>query len=203
MPRMTRTRLKNITRGLTQAGSLFPHQMAFTLLIPLRALLLSPAELLRRLHPTADSRILEVGCGPGYFSPALARAVPQGELVLADIQPEMLAIARRRLQKRHLANVAYHLCDGHHFPFADSSFDRIVLVTVLGEVRDHSAYLHEFARLLKDDGLLSISETAGDPDKLDQQELIALLATHGFTPVRQYGNRRNYTVNFAVADTKR
>jgi type 11 methyltransferase len=133
----------------------------------------------------------------------LARAVPQGELVLADIQPEMLAIARRRLQKRHLANVAYHLCDGHHFPFADSSFDRIVLVTVLGEVRDHSAYLHEFARLLKDDGLLSISETAGDPDKLDQQELIALLATHGFTPVRQYGNRRNYTVNFAVADTKR
>ena len=47
--------------------------MAFTLLIPLRALLLSPAELLRRLHPTADSRILEVGCGPGYFSPALAQ----------------------------------------------------------------------------------------------------------------------------------
>ena len=193
---MTRTRLKNITRGLTQAGSLFPHQMAFTLLIPLRALLLSPAELLRRLQPTADSRILEVGCGPGYFSPALARAVPQGELVLADIQPEMLAIARRRLEKRHITNTTCQLCNG-------SSFGRIVLVTVLGEVRDRSAYLREFARLLKDDGLLSISETAGDPDKLDQQELIALLATHGFTPVRQYGNRRNYTVNFAVADTKR
>ena len=200
---MAGARLKNILCGLTRPGQLFPHQLAFTLLIPLRALLLSPAELLRRLQPTADQRILEVGCGPGYFSPALAHAVPQGELVLADIQPEMLAIARRRLQKRHLANVAYHLCDGHHFPFADSSFDRIVLVTVLGEVRDRSAYLREFARLLKDDGLLSISETAGDPDKLDQQELIALLATHGFTPVRQYGNRRNYTVNFAVADTKR
>lgn len=200
---MAGARLKNILRGLTRPGQIFPHQMAFTLLIPLRALLLSPAELLRRLHPAADHRILEVGCGPGYFSPVLARAVPQGELVLADIQPEMLAIARRRLQKRYLANVAYHLCDGHHFPFADSSFDRIVLVCVLGEIAEHSAYLREFARLLKDDGLLSISETAGDPDKLDQQELIALLATHGFTPVRQYGNRRNYTVNFAVADTKR
>ena len=196
MPRMTRTRLKNITRGLTQAGSLFPHQMAFTLLIPLRALLLSPAELLRRLHPTADSRILEVGCGPGYFSPALARAVPQGELVLADIQPEMLAIARRRLEKRHITNTSCQLCNG-------SSFGRIVLVTVLGEVRDRSAYLREFARLLTHDGLLSISEAAGDPDKLEQGELIALLTAHGFTPVRQYGNRRNYTVNFAVADTKR
>ena len=193
---MTRTRLKNITRGLTQAGSLFPHQMAFTLLIPLRALLLSPAELLRRLQPTADSRILEVGCGPGYFSPALARAVPQGELVLADIQPEMLAIARRRLEKRHITNTSCQLCNG-------SSFGRIVLVTVLGEVRDRSAYLREFARLLTHDGLLSISEAAGDPDKLEQGELIALLTAHGFTPVRQYGNRRNYTVNFAVADTKR
>ena len=177
--------------------------MAFTLLIPLRALLLSPAELLRRLHPTADSRILEVGCGSGYFSPALARAVPQGELVLADIQPEMLAIARRRLEKRHITNTTCQLCNGSSFPFADNSFDRIVLVCVLGEIAERSAYLREFARLLKDDGLLSISETAGDPDKLDQQELIALLATHGFTPVRQYGNRRNYTVNFAVADTKR
>ena len=170
--------------------------MAFTLLIPLRALLLSPAELLRRLQPTADSRILEVGCGPGYFSPALARAVPQGELVLADIQPEMLAIARRRLEKRHITNTSCQLCNG-------SSFGRIVLVTVLGEVRDRSAYLREFARLLTHDGLLSISEAAGDPDKLEQGELIALLTAHGFTPVRQYGNRRNYTVNFAVADTKR
>ena len=144
-----------------------------------------------------------MGCGPGYFSPALARAVPQGELVLADIQPEMLAIARRRLEKRHITNTTCQLCNGSSFPFADNSFDRIVLVCVLGEIAERSAYLREFARLLKDDGLLSISETAGDPDKLDQQELIALLATHGFTPVRQYGNRRNYTVNFAVADTKR
>lgn len=78
-----------------------------------------------------------------------------------------------------------------------------MLVCVLGEIAERSAYLSEFARLLKDDGLLSISETAGDPDKLDQQELIALLATHGFKPVNQYGNRRNYTINFAVADTGR
>ena len=129
--------------------------------------------------------------------------MPQGELVLADIQPEMLAIARRRLEKRHITNTSCQLCNGSSFPFADSSFDRIVLVTVLGEVRDRSAYLREFARLLTHDGLLSISEAAGDPDKLEQGELIALLTAHGFTPVRQYGNRRNYTVNFAVADTKR
>ena len=56
--------LKNILCGLTRPGQLFPHQLAFTLLIPLRALLLSPAELLRRLHPSADSRYPESGLWP-------------------------------------------------------------------------------------------------------------------------------------------
>ena len=82
-----------------------------------------------------------MGCGPGYFSPVLARAVPQGELVLADIQPEMLAIARRRLEKRHITNTTCQLCNGSSFPFADNSFDRIGLVCVLGEIAERSANL--------------------------------------------------------------
>lgn len=192
--------LKTIWQGLSQPGRLFPHQLAFTLLIPLRNWALSPAELVRRLDLCPDSRILEVGCGPGYFSPALARAVPQGEVVLADIQPEMLAKARRRLEKRGIANAAYHLCDGSRFPFADCSFDRIVLVTVLGEVADQAAYLAEFRRLLAPKGRLSISESAGDADKLSRAELTKLLARHGFAPVQQFGNERNYTLNFGKTD---
>lgn len=105
---MLRT-LKTIWHGLTAKGALFPHQLAFTLLIPLRNWALSPAELVRRLELQPQQRILEVGCGPGYFSPALARAVPQGSLVLADIQPEMLAKARQRLEKRRITNTEYRI----------------------------------------------------------------------------------------------
>ena len=196
---MLRT-LKTIWHGLTAKGALFPHQLAFTLLIPLRNWALSPAELVRRLELQPQQRILEVGCGPGYFSPVLARAVPQGSLVLADIQPEMLAKARQRLEKRHITNAKYHLCSGSSFPFASGSFHRIVLVTVLGEVADQAAYLAEFHRLLAPDGLLSISEAAGDADKLSRAELIQLLEQYGFTPVQQFGNERNYTLNFSKTD---
>ena len=196
---MLRT-LKTIWHGLTAKGALFPHQLAFTLLIPLRNWALSPAELVRRLDLQPQQRILEVGCGPGYFSPALARAVPQGSLVLADIQPEMLAKARQRLEKRHITNAEYHLCSGSSFPFARGSFHRIVLVTVLGEVAEQAAYLAEFHRLLAPDGLLSISEAAGDADKLSRTELIQLLEQYGFSPVQQFGNDRNYTLNFGKTD---
>ena len=148
--------LKSIWQGLTQKGKIFPHQLAFTLLIPLRNWALSPQQIVQRLHLAPHHRILEVGCGAGYFSPKLAQSVPQGRLVAADIQPEMLAYTEKRLRRRHIDNVDYYLCDGTHFDFPDQSFDRIVLITVLGEVANQAEYLAEFRRLLRPDGLLSV-----------------------------------------------
>ena len=77
--------LKSIWQGLTQKGKIFPHQLAFTLLITLRNWALSPQQIVQRLHLAPHHSILEVGCGAGYFSPTLAQSVPQGRLVAADI----------------------------------------------------------------------------------------------------------------------
>lgn len=194
------TTLKTIWQGLTQKGKVFPHQLAFTLLIPLRNLALSPRQVVERLHLLPQHRVLEVGCGAGYFSPALAQAVPQGELVLADIQPEMLAYAQKRLAKRPIRNTRYYLCQGTPFDFPDRSFDRIVLITVLGEIADQAAYLQEFHRLLRPDGIVSISETAGDPDKLSRAQLTALMQAHQFVLTQSYGTEKNYTLNFQAAN---
>ena len=194
---------KSIWQGLTQKGNIFPHQLAFTLLIPLRNWALSPQEIVQRLHLAPYHSILEVGCGAGYFSPTLAQSVPQGRLVAADIQPEMLAYTEKRLRRRHIDNVDYYLCDGTHFDFPDQSFDRIVLITVLGEVANQAEYLAEFRRLLCADGLLSVSETAGDPDKPSRAELRELMRQNGFKVAGEYGSERNFTLNFKVACTER
>lgn len=50
--------------------------------------------------------------------------------------------------------------------------------------------------MLKPGGILSISESAGDPDKMSPEELRELAVTSGFEFYRIYGNRRNYTINF-------
>ena len=191
--------LKTIWQGLTQKGTVFPHQLAFTLLIPLRNLALSPRQVVARLHLLPQHRVLEMGCGAGYFSPALAQAVPQGELVLADIQPQMLAYAQKRLAKRAIGNAQFYLCQGTPFTLPSRSFDRIVLIAVLGEIADPAAYLQEFRRLLRPDGIVSISETAGDPDKLSRAELTALMQSHQFVLCQSYGTEKNYTLNFQAA----
>jgi len=174
----------------------FPHEWAFTLLVPLRNLFLSPKKLLKRLDLNPSDRVLEVGSGPGYFSPAVAAHLSRGSLVLADIQQEMLDYAAKRMRAKGMANVEYYLCDGEVFDFPDASFDVIFLVTVLGEVENKDAYLREFSRLLKPRGLLSISELAGDPDKMQPREIEEIALPQGFEVQKLYGSPRNYTLNF-------
>ena len=78
----------------------FPYQFAFTLLIPIRSIFLSPQNLIERLELKERDNVLEVGAGPGYFSLKVAKFLKNGRLTLADIQQEMLDIAKKRLAKR-------------------------------------------------------------------------------------------------------
>ena len=184
-----------ITKRFVSKG-IFPYQYAFTLLIPLRNIFLSPKQLINRLELTDRMNVLEVGPGPGYYSPAIAKILTNGKLVLADIQKEMLDFSKKRLEKKGITNVEYYLCDGSTFHFRDETFDRIFLVSVLGEVGNKENYLHEFYRILKYDGILSISELPGDPDRLTIEEVKTLTGKHGFEFYKLYGSKRNYTINF-------
>jgi len=174
----------------------FPHQMAFTLLIPFRNFTFSPKQLVSRLYLEENYKVLEVGPGPGYFSTRVARALPDGKLVLADIQQEMLEKARKRLNRKGLANVEYYLCNGDKFDLPTEYFDVIFLVTVIGEIENKGLYIKEFSRMLKDGGLLSISELKGDPDKLAPAEVRDLVKGSGFVYDTISGNEDNYTISF-------
>ncbi len=174
----------------------FPYQMAFTLLIPFRNIFLSPKKLIKRLELKDDFKVLELGPGPGYFSIPVARSLPFGKLVLADIQQEMLDHAKKRISKRAITNVEYHLCNGENFNFPDNSFSRIYMVTVIGEVENKVEYFDESYRMLTKNGILSITELAGDPDKLKIEDVKELAYNSNFKFHNLYGNDKNYTINF-------
>jgi ubiquinone/menaquinone biosynthesis C-methylase UbiE len=187
--------MANKNKSFSSKG-IFPHRWAFTLLFPLRNLILSPKELINRMNLELEMKVLEVGPGPGYFSVPVAKFLKNGKLVLADIQPEMLGKARIRIEKRKLSNVTYYLCDGQNFELPGNHFDRIFMVTVLGEVENREQYLSEFYRMLKPGGILSVSEQAGDPDKLSIEETKQLAENCGFRFDELFGNKRNFTINF-------
>ena len=186
---------QEILKRVTSKG-VFPYQWAFTLLLPLRNIFFSPKQLIKRIGLKEDFIVLELGPGPGYFSIPVAKKLRNGMLYLADIQQEMLDYAKKRFEKRKLKNVEYYLCNGKTFDFKDNSFDIIYMVTVIGEVENKDEYIHEFYRILKPNGVLSITELAGDPDKISIDELRDLIEKHNFKFCNKFGNKRNFTINF-------
>lgn len=175
---------------------IYPAKYAIWLLLPFRALTLSPKRLVRRMGIKRTDTVLEIGCGPGYFSPTVARHLSGGKLVLFDYQSEMLDIAERRLKTRRLPNYERHQGDAKALPFADASFDAAYLVTVLGEVGDPALALAEARRVLKPGGLLSVSELAGDPDYIRFDALKQMAVGAGLIFKKRFGPRFAYTANF-------
>ncbi|MGN6517044.1 MAG: class I SAM-dependent methyltransferase [Rhizomicrobium sp.] len=188
---------ESLTPKTSFAGKgIYPARYAGFLLLPFRGVLLSPARLLRRMDLKPADRVLEIGCGPGYFSIAVARHLSRGRLTLFDYQDAMLDIAEKRLKARKLSNYARRQGDAKALPFADGSFDAVFLVTVLGEVGDPARALAEAARVLKPGGLLSVSELAGDPDYVRLDDLRRMAEGTGLHFTQRFGPRFAYTANF-------
>ncbi|MDG6224060.1 MAG: class I SAM-dependent methyltransferase [Candidatus Thermoplasmatota archaeon] len=182
-------------RSLRGKG-LYPPGFAWALLLPFRDLYISPGKLAKRLGLREDSIVLEIGCGPGYFSPHIARRIPKGKLYLTDVQPEMIEKARKRL--KHIENVDVRVCSGSELPYEDDMFDVIYLVTVLGEIDKKHLYVREMKRILRPGGIVSISEQRGDPDSMALEDVKLLFEPEGFSLKEFFGKGRTYTANFTV-----
>lgn len=114
----------------------------------------------RRLVRTAlaaapGERILDVGCGSGYYvTEVLEEVGPTGAVEAVDSSAQLLGIAARRNAGR--ANVAFHLADATELPVADASFDAAMSVQVLEYVPNVPAALAELRRALRPGGRLVI-----------------------------------------------
>jgi SAM-dependent methyltransferase len=73
---------------------------------PKRAEWQKPADLVRALRLRRGQVVAEVGSGPGYFTPLLARAVgPTGHVYAVDPEAAVLDVLRRRLKDARVRNV--------------------------------------------------------------------------------------------------
>ena len=103
------------------------------------------------LGARAGARILDVGCGPGFYVAELLDEVgAEGSIVGIDRSPQMLAVAARRCQGR--GNVQFHEGDATSLPVEDAGFDAALSVQVLEYVADADAALAELHRVLRPGG---------------------------------------------------
>jgi ubiquinone/menaquinone biosynthesis C-methylase UbiE len=175
-------------------GKIFPAKRAGSLLNPVRRLIQSPTRTVERMALAQTDKVLEIGCGPGYFSRAIAAAVPQGSLVLFDLQLAMLEIARQRLLE--FANIHFTLGDASSLPFPDASFDAALLVLVLGEVPDQDRCIAEVARVVLRGGSVTFAESRRDSDFIPFGKLQTCAERHGLELAERRGPGWEYTARF-------
>jgi SAM-dependent methyltransferase len=109
--------------------------------------------------PLEGQRVLDLGCGTGRHTQSLVEA---GAIVHAlDGCTEMLARASHKLQAHGVGFVLHRLPDP--VPFADSTFDLIVLGLVAEHINDLAAVLSEASRVAKPDARCLLS--ALHPDR--------------------------------------
>jgi ubiquinone/menaquinone biosynthesis C-methylase UbiE len=97
-----------------------------------------------------DLDVLEIGCGSGSFTAAIARAYPR--LIATDVADLLVAAARERLP-----DTEFRVMDAHHLDFPDGTFDRVVGCSVLHHL-DWARALVEVLRVLKPGGQVRFSE---------------------------------------------
>ncbi len=94
-------------------------------------------------HITPGMKVLELGCGPGYFTKELAKT--GAEITAIDISPDFLDVARQQIQDN---NVHFEQENAYALTYKDESFDTIVGSSVLHHLEIDQA-VREIFRVLK------------------------------------------------------
>jgi ubiquinone/menaquinone biosynthesis C-methylase UbiE len=104
------------------------------------------------------NRVLELACGPGGLGIAAAQRVgEEGEVVMSDIAPQMVAIAAARAEALGVTNVTTRELDLERIDQPGESYDAVLCREGLMLVPDHDAAASEIRRVLRPGGRAVVS----------------------------------------------
>ncbi|HVF73281.1 MAG TPA: class I SAM-dependent methyltransferase [Chthoniobacterales bacterium] len=112
----------------------------------------------RGVSPEAGAKLIELGCGPGFYSCRLAERFPELQVLGVDRSAKQLAWARDKRTAKGLTNCRFKSDNVLELSLPDESFDTVIasrLFTVLPNRRRAVAEIH---RVLKPGGRCFIAE---------------------------------------------
>jgi len=135
-----------------------PWWFGYTFDNPLRRFVHRPQSIMEGLVSPGDT-VVDIGCGLGYFSIALADLVgPTGRVFAFDVQAQMVKRARRRAELRGMADrITFDVCAPNRLGF-DGEADFALAFWMLHEVLDPERLLTEVRSFLRPSGHLLIAE---------------------------------------------
>lgn len=114
---------------------------------------------LKTIGIAKGSTVADIGAGSGYMTVRMAALVgPTGRVYATDIQPEMLAMLRARLEEERIANVRLVQGEMDDPKLPPASLDLVLMVDVYHEFSEPQKMLRGIRAALKPAGRLVLLE---------------------------------------------
>ncbi|MBW2006351.1 MAG: class I SAM-dependent methyltransferase [Deltaproteobacteria bacterium] len=134
---------------------------------PILALVRNPYKLLHGAGLKKGQKVVEVGCGPGFFTIPAARIVgDEGHVYAVDVHPRAVDRVKKKIKKAAFKNVTPLCVNASNTGLPDRSIDLAFLFglrSIAGGLEGMNFELH---RVLKPEGILSFEKTRGSEEKL-------------------------------------
>jgi len=157
-----------------------PWWLAYTFDNPLRWFLHDPYAILRP-YLREGMTTIDLGCGMGYFSRAMAKIVGDaGTVISVDLQKEMLAITRKRAEKDGVARrIRFLLAKDDDIGFT-GQVDFALAFWMVHEVTDTRKFFLQVYTILKPTGTFLIAEPKMHVTRARFEEILSCALDTGF-----------------------
>jgi ubiquinone/menaquinone biosynthesis C-methylase UbiE len=127
------------------------------------------------LGEAARGSVLDVACGPGILSAAVARTAR--DVVAFDLTPQMLKKAAQRCAAAGLGNVSFREGTANELPFADAAFDAVVTRLSVHHFDRPGRVMSEIFRVLRPGGCFVVADVISSevPAESELQNAIEIL----------------------------
>jgi ubiquinone/menaquinone biosynthesis C-methylase UbiE len=166
------------------------HFRLMALSYKLRDIFLPRMNILKEVEIRPGSHVLDYGCGPGGYILPLAELVGQsGKIYALDIHPLAIKMVQHIALKRQITNVET-ICSDCKTGLPDDSIDIVLLYDTLHTLSDPNDIIGELHRVLKPNGILSITD-----HHMKEDDIVTKVINTGFFGLSGKNKR---TCNFSM-----
>ena len=122
--------------------------------------------------------ILDLATGTADLAIAMAKRLPQSQIIGMDISEKMLEIGKAKIAKQNIENqIELRLGDAANLPFENNTFDAVTVAFGVRNFEDLERGLSEISRVLKSNGQAVILEFSM-PERFPIKQLYPLYFKH-------------------------
>jgi demethylmenaquinone methyltransferase/2-methoxy-6-polyprenyl-1,4-benzoquinol methylase len=160
----------------TRFGRIFLPFIARIMESNIRYRFFGPSRILKGAEIRQGQKVLELGCGTGFFTVHAANLLGEkGKLVALDILPESVKIVTEKVQKANLKNVSVVKGNALNTKLDTESLDTILVFGVIpAPMLPMNQLLSEMHRILKPGGIMAVWPTSWVQRNIVQSGLFTL-----------------------------